>query len=157
MYLEKLPKIALSVRQPWAWAIIHAGKDIENRTWDILGKPVRPGDIFSLHASKVMTRSDYEKAKEFMSSIGITCPPPSELRRGGIIGSVCLQETTRRSKSPWFFGPVGFVLSQASPSDFIACNGALGFFKWKPDQQAEASPARWMLAQSQTPAAPLLL
>lgn len=24
---------ALSVRQPWAWAIIFAGKDIENRSW----------------------------------------------------------------------------------------------------------------------------
>lgn len=24
---------ALSVRQPWAWAIAHGGKDIENRTW----------------------------------------------------------------------------------------------------------------------------
>ena len=23
----------LSIRQPWAWAIIHAGKDIENRCW----------------------------------------------------------------------------------------------------------------------------
>ena len=25
------PNKALSVRQPWAWAIIHGGKDIENR------------------------------------------------------------------------------------------------------------------------------
>lgn len=24
---------ALSVRQPWAWAIVHAGKDVENRNW----------------------------------------------------------------------------------------------------------------------------
>ena len=24
---------ALSVRQPWAWAIAAAGKDVENRTW----------------------------------------------------------------------------------------------------------------------------
>ena len=24
---------ALSIRQPWAWAILHAGKDIENRDW----------------------------------------------------------------------------------------------------------------------------
>ena len=24
---------ALSVRQPWAWAICHGWKDIENRTW----------------------------------------------------------------------------------------------------------------------------
>ena len=26
------PSVALSVRQPWAWAIIHGGKDVENRT-----------------------------------------------------------------------------------------------------------------------------
>ena len=24
---------ALSIRQPWAWAILHAGKRVENRTW----------------------------------------------------------------------------------------------------------------------------
>ena len=24
---------ALTIKQPWAWAIIHAGKDIENRDW----------------------------------------------------------------------------------------------------------------------------
>lgn len=29
--MENLPDLALSVRQPWAWAIIHAGKDVENR------------------------------------------------------------------------------------------------------------------------------
>jgi len=23
----------LSIRQPWAWLIIHGGKDVENRTW----------------------------------------------------------------------------------------------------------------------------
>lgn len=25
---------ALSLHRPWAWLILHAGKDIENRTWD---------------------------------------------------------------------------------------------------------------------------
>ena len=25
---------AISIRQPWAWAIIHAGKRVENRRWD---------------------------------------------------------------------------------------------------------------------------
>ena len=24
---------ALTVKQPWAWAIIHGGKDVENRSW----------------------------------------------------------------------------------------------------------------------------
>lgn len=28
-----LHQVALSIRQPWAWAILHAGKDIENRDW----------------------------------------------------------------------------------------------------------------------------
>lgn len=27
----------LTVRQPWAWAIIHGGKDVENRTTNIAG------------------------------------------------------------------------------------------------------------------------
>jgi hypothetical protein len=27
-----LPRLAISVRQPWAWAIIHGGKPLENRT-----------------------------------------------------------------------------------------------------------------------------
>jgi hypothetical protein len=33
---------ALSIRQPWAWAILHAGKDIENRDW----KPGNPARRF---------------------------------------------------------------------------------------------------------------
>jgi hypothetical protein len=26
---------AISLLQPWAWTILWAGKDIENRTWDL--------------------------------------------------------------------------------------------------------------------------
>jgi len=32
-----LPLRAITVRQPWAWAIIHGGKDVENRTRNIAG------------------------------------------------------------------------------------------------------------------------
>jgi hypothetical protein len=29
-----MPEVrALTLRQPWAWAVAHAGKDVENRTW----------------------------------------------------------------------------------------------------------------------------
>jgi hypothetical protein len=24
---------ALTIRQPWAWAVVYAGKDVENRGW----------------------------------------------------------------------------------------------------------------------------
>lgn len=29
---------ALTVRNPWAWAIAHAGKSVENRTWEMTHK-----------------------------------------------------------------------------------------------------------------------
>jgi hypothetical protein len=38
---------ALSVRQPWAWAIACAGKTVENRTW-----PTRYTGEVAIHASK---------------------------------------------------------------------------------------------------------
>lgn len=38
---------AITVRQPWAWAIIHAGKDIENRTRNIVGDYRGPVAIHS--------------------------------------------------------------------------------------------------------------
>lgn len=39
----------LTVRQPWAWAIIHGGKDVENRTRNIAGSYRGP---VAIHASK---------------------------------------------------------------------------------------------------------
>ena len=51
---EKLPALALSVRQPWAWAIIHAGKDIENRSWATKFR----GRVL-IHASKGMTQEEF--------------------------------------------------------------------------------------------------
>ncbi|MFP5360765.1 MAG: hypothetical protein ACLGHM_09750, partial [Actinomycetes bacterium] len=40
---------ALTVRQPWAWAIIHGGKDIENRTRNIAGAYRGP---IAIHVAK---------------------------------------------------------------------------------------------------------
>jgi len=33
---------AITVRQPWAWAIMHGGKDVENRSRNIAGKYLGP-------------------------------------------------------------------------------------------------------------------
>jgi hypothetical protein len=41
----------LTVRQPWAWAIIHAGKDVENRARNIAGAYRGP---VAIHAAKVL-------------------------------------------------------------------------------------------------------
>ncbi|WP_292721956.1 DNA cytosine methyltransferase [Nostoc sp. JL34] len=60
---------ALSVRQPWAWAIIHALKNVENRGWPINYR----GDIL-IHAAKTCTKKEYQLAKEFCQSMGVVIP-----------------------------------------------------------------------------------
>ncbi|MBE9001406.1 ASCH domain-containing protein [Nostoc sp. LEGE 12447] len=66
---------AISVRQPWAWAIIYALKDIENRGWPIHYR----GDIL-IHAAKTCTKKEYFEAKEFCQSMGVVIPELISLR-----------------------------------------------------------------------------
>lgn len=145
-----LPRLALSVRQPWAWAIVYAEKDCENRGPMMLRHLPKPIERrIAIHAAKGMTRDEYESGSDFMSGLGISCPPPHELRRGGIIGAVDVIRVTKPSQPPqsrWYFGPRALMLANAVPCDFIPCVGALGYFAWEP---AAASivpqPAKWML------------
>ncbi|MCL6755147.1 ASCH domain-containing protein [Nostoc sp. CCCryo 231-06] len=76
---------ALSVRQPWAWAIIYALKDVENRGWPINYR----GDIL-IHAAKTCTKKAYFEAKEFCQDMGVVIPELISLRRGQIIGIVTI-------------------------------------------------------------------
>jgi hypothetical protein len=145
--MGEVPTIALSVRQPWAWAIIHGGKDIENRSAAAVRHGMKPGRI-AIHASKGMTRDEYEDAEAFMSrTLGIAVPPPDQLVRGAIIGAVTVTDIVSASESKWFFGPRGLVLSEAKACDPIPAKGALGYFKWTPG--GEIDPAKpWMMGQS---------
>lgn len=102
---------ALSVRQPWAWALIHADKDIENRSAGALRHmDLRSGHRLAIHASKGMTREEYEDGADFMSEIGGACPPARDLVRGAIIGSVEIVAVVKHSDSLWFFGPGGILI-----------------------------------------------
>ena len=140
-----LPSIALSIRQPWAWAIIFAGKDIENRG-AFADRFLTYRGHFCVHASLGMTQDEYADGHDFMASIGIICPPPAQLVRGGVIGTARVVELVSEHHSKWYFGPRGLVLADAKPSLFVPCAGALGFFEVKetPDR-LPAEPARWML------------
>jgi len=122
------PVMALSIRQPWAWLIMNAGKNIENRTW-----PTRFRGWFFVHASKGMTRQEYEDAMNWIvlnSRLPLDFHEPKieELQRGGIIGMAKLGNCVTGSDSPWFCGPFGFVIDEVKPLPFRACKGALGFF-----------------------------
>ena len=67
---------ALSLKQPWAWAIFH-GKDVENRTWST----PYSGKLL-IHASKTVDEAGYL----FLASRGIV--PPPNLPRGQFVGEV---------------------------------------------------------------------
>lgn len=136
---------ALSVRQPWAWAIIHAGKDVENRLW----RPSHPGVRFRgpvcIHAARGMTQDEYEEARSFMGMFGTACPPAHKLLRGGIIGTVEIIDFVGQSESPWFMGPAGLVLANPKPCEFIPARGELGFFNWKRDESlSPPEVSKWM-------------
>lgn len=145
-----LPKLALSVRQPWAWAIIHADKDIENRSWRDNNPGLNHRGRVCIHAAKGITRDEYEEAADFMKmDLGIECPPARDLLRGGIIGTVDVIDVTTKSDSVWFFGPRGLVLRRPQPVDFIPAQGALGYFEWSPGNRSMVPPpAAWMMAGS---------
>lgn len=139
---------ALSIRQPWAWAILHAGKRIENRDWK--GCSYR-GPLL-IHAAKGCGKAEFDDAIESIITIGAprglvrtvaemsvalrgvhhgegTWVPRDEMQFGGIVGVCDVVDVVRESTDPWFFGPLGLVLANVRPLPFVPLNGALGLFE----------------------------
>src|SRR3954451_14579731 len=106
---------ALSIKQPWAWLIVHGGKDIENRPW----KTKIRGRIL-VHASKAI---DVDALADFSNVL------PDSLMLGGIIGSIEIVGCVKESDSKWFQGPYGFVLRNPEPLIFTPLKGKVNFFE----------------------------
>lgn len=145
-YPSTTPRKALSIRQPWAWAVMFAGKDIENRSWQAMNHGLAVRGVIAVHAAKGMTRDEYEDAASFMATLGVDCPPAAELWRGAVIGTVEIVDVVKESASPWFFGPRGLVLRNPRPLCPVPVSGALGYFNWQDRRVDEfPKPAKWML------------
>jgi len=125
--------IALSIRQPFAWAIFHAGMDIVNRDW-----PTTHRGRILIHAAQIGRQEDYNAFLEACRDPGhwlcgaITdvggLPPREILPRGGIIGEADLVDCVTEHQSPWFKGPYGFVLGSVRALPFRQCDGSMRFF-----------------------------
>ncbi|AZC30074.1 hypothetical protein C4K38_2114 [Pseudomonas chlororaphis subsp. piscium] len=115
---------ALSIRQPWAWLILHGGKDIENRSWHTKFR-----GRFLVHAAQGMTRNEFTQALLYCHDRGLPMPDRSDMQRGGIIGSVELVDSLDTSDSPWYMGQKGFLLRDPKPLPFVPLKGRLGFFE----------------------------
>lgn len=143
-----LPEVALSIRQPWAWAIVAGIKDIENRSTFACSKAGFDPRPIAVHAAKGMTRDEYEEAAEFMAELGVACPRPDALVRGAIIGGTTVSAVVKHHDSPWFFGPRGLVLQDSFACAPIPSVGALGYFRWTRAGEDIAPALPWMRAWS---------
>lgn len=116
---------AISIRQPWAWMIIHGGKNIENRIW----RTTTRGYVL-IHAAQGMTVREYQTAVQFaaVADPKLVVPIRQNLLRGGLIGTVQITDCVSESASPWFVGPYGFVLSSPMEIPWQPYKGQLGFF-----------------------------
>jgi hypothetical protein len=121
----------LTIRQPWAYAIMELGKDVENRTWPteyrgplIVHSSVKPepSNILEPYVSKaVMSRLD-----------------DSEMALGAILGVVDLVDCIEDSTSKWADDPDDawhwILKNPRKLSKPIFCKGSLGL--WKPPANA---------------------
>lgn len=127
--MDHLPEKALSIRQPWAWAILNAGKNIENRP-----RRFNYRGPICLHASLGGSGREYLQAMSDIYNLdgtGIVTPTSDDVARGGIIGTAEIVDCVEQSDSPWFFGPYGLVLENIKPVEFVPVKGALGLFNWR--------------------------
>lgn len=116
---------ALSIKQPWAWAIVSGLKDIENRSWQT---PYR-GPIL-IHAGLRDDPAGYA----FLSRLGIVVP--ATMQRGGIIGLASIRAISRDDPSQWAIpGCWHWRITGAQPLPFQPVKGQLGLFQVGPRPQ----------------------
>ena len=130
----------LTVRQPWAWAIVHAGKDVENRSSNIAGDYRGPVAIHSgVKHNKGTWQLFFETAPDAKSLVEKLT---DKLVYGSIIGIVdlidvhkclgrdggCISATGEQSCSPWALDSEKYhlVLANPRPIEPIEYKGFLG-------------------------------
>jgi hypothetical protein len=108
----------ISIRQPHAWAILHAGKDIENRS----RKTSHRGPIL-IHAGKTIDK----QAVAQLTAEGYDVP--EDLPTGGVVGTVEITDCVTDHPSRWAIaGENHWTLANAKALPFHPVAGQLGFF-----------------------------
>ncbi len=123
---------ALTIHQPWAWAIVSGHKPVENRSW--LPPIALMGKTFLVHASKAFDKSTLPTVRSLTGDRLPPCPDEAaaELALGAVLGAVrlvgCIDREGKRvlpelrlrdprraqqiRTSAWFVGPFGWVLDR---------------------------------------------
>lgn len=94
----------LTLRQPWAWAIAHAGKDVENRTWGTSWR-----GLLGIHAGLALDEhgSHDQRVLAARTALGLDTARhwPAQEPRGALVAAVQLVgvhlATGACCDSPW--------------------------------------------------------
>lgn len=150
---------AISLYAPWVWAILHAGKDIENRS---LRFPRRTGWVW-LHASKfgasiwdmdyeaqemiyTAKRAGYDKDAAGRLTLGML-----QEMRGHILGAVEIVGHATETTSPWHVpGQLGLKLGKRfAIHNPVSARGALGFWAVPNDvlDELERQTPEWVFGE----------
>ena len=118
---------ALSIKQPWVHAILHEGKDIENRSWQ---RSFR--GWLAIHASA-------QPERDAAYPRGHRVPDLGTLDYSAICGVARVVDMVPKSRSKWFYRPAdgsmnyGWVLAELKVLKTpIPCKGALGLWDMPP-------------------------
>ena len=135
---------ALSIRAPWWWFILHAGKRIENRDWKA-APAFMVGHTFLLHSSAWWNMEefgeDWESGKAMASAEawervrsmpGPLTPRQIKADNGKIVGRARLDRVERNPHAfdGWRVpGALGLILVDVERiAEPVPLKGALGFF-----------------------------
>jgi hypothetical protein len=114
---------AISIKQPWAYAILKLGKDCENRSWHLPSRYHLRTVL--LHAGK---RIDYDGYRHLVDKGFVI--RQEQLALGGIVGFALFSVTSIRGESEWEEqGLFNWSIRVSGELPFYACKGSLGFFK----------------------------
>jgi hypothetical protein len=128
------------VRQPWAWAIVHGCKPVENREWV-------PSDRYRgplvIHAGKKLGtevcafRTECDMVSLLADLGGLLPDCANDV--GGLVGICNVTGYVRESRSPWFYGPYGWLLDSPEPWPLIPWRGQKGLWGLTVDEQEAIS------------------
>lgn len=127
---------ALTIQQPWAWAILHAGKMIENRTW-----PTNHRGTLLIHAGKSTAWMDRENPLDWPGRYGVVLPRRDEFTFGALLGVVELVNCKLIDEVKWL--PANEYYSNWAGSPFA--EGPICWLLRNP--QPFARPIPWKGAQ----------
>ncbi len=119
---------ALTLWQPWAWAVARAGKPVENRTWH------PPPDVthLAIHAGKTF---DPHAAEDICDALGLGTLPLEARTHGAVVAVVrlagCVHDAAELPEDLqfWWSGPHGLRLANVQPlEEPVPCRGAQGLW-----------------------------